>query len=127
MRTTPLAILARAGLVVSLALATGGCALTLDARSLGAGVTVASPASPPPAGSEFHVSEKAVYILFGAITASEPSLQHVLAGQLGGGASIANLRVKVSSRFTDILVTLLTAGIIVPRTVTFEGVVVGGH
>ena len=127
MPKTPVACLVRAGLWLSLAVVTGGCALTLDARSLGAGATVASPASAPAAGSEFHVSEKAVYVLWGAITASEPSLQHVLAGQLAGGAGVANLRVKVNSRFSDVLISLLTLGIIVPRTVTFDGVIVGGH
>jgi hypothetical protein len=48
----------------------------------------------------------------------------VLAGQVGSGARIANLRVKVRSRWSDILVTVLTGGLIVPRSVTFEGIVV---
>ena len=36
---------------------------------------------------------------------------------------IADVRIRVRSRWTDVLITALTAGLIVPRTVTFEGVV----
>jgi hypothetical protein len=42
---------------------------------------------------------------------------------LGGGSGIAELRIKVRSRWSDVLVTALTAGLIVPRAVTYEGVV----
>ena len=119
--------LARIGLLVALAAQVSGCALTFDARSLGTTATMATPATAAPPGNEFHLSEKAVFLLWGAVTASEPSLQKALAGQLVGGASVANLRVGTSSKFTDILITVLTAGLIVPRTVTFDGVVVGGH
>ncbi len=55
---------------------------------------------------------------------ARPNLEDVLAGQLGTGARIANLRIKVRSRWSDLLVTALTLGIVVPRSVTFEGVVV---
>ena len=48
-----------------------------------------------------------------------------MAGQVGTGARIANLRVKVRSRWSDLLVTGLTLGLVVPRSVTFEGVVAG--
>jgi hypothetical protein len=36
---------------------------------------------------------------------------------------VADLRIQVRSRFTDVLITGLTLGLIVPRSVTFEGVV----
>jgi len=48
----------------------------------------------------------------------------LLAGQVGTGARIVNLRVKVRSRWSDLLVTGLTLGLVVPRSVTFDGVVV---
>lgn len=117
----------RIALLFVVLVSTSGCALSFDARSLGATATVAAPASAPPVGNEFHVSQKAVYLLFGALAASEPSLERVLAGQLAGGASVANLRVGVGSRWSDVLITILTVGMIVPRTVTFDGVIVGGH
>ena len=117
----------RTGVVLLCAAQLGACALSFDARSLGAPATMAAPASAPPVGNEFHLSEKAVFLFFGAVTASEPSLQRSLAGQLAGGASVANLRVGVSSRFSDILISILSVGMIVPRTVTFDGVIVGGH
>ena len=64
-------------------------------------------------------------MLAGLVSLSQPNLEDVLAGQLGAGARIANLRVKVRSRWTDLLVTGLTLGLVVPRAVTFEGIVVG--
>jgi len=36
---------------------------------------------------------------------------------------VADVRIRVRSRWSDVLITALTAGLIVPRTVTFEGVV----
>jgi len=56
--------------------------------------------------------------------AAHPNAEDVLAGQVGTGARVANLRIKVRSRWSDLLVTALTAGLITPRTVTFEGIVV---
>jgi len=43
--------------------------------------------------------------------------------QLGGGTGVADLKIKVRSRWSDLLITALTAGLVVPRSVTFEGVV----
>jgi hypothetical protein len=64
-----------------------------------------------------------VYGLWGLAKLKEPSLRKALAAQLGGGSGIADLKIKVRSRWSDILITALTAGLIVPRAVTFEGVV----
>jgi hypothetical protein len=57
------------------------------------------------------------------VQVGQPNLEDVLASQLGTGARITKLRVKVRSRWNDLLVTALTLGIVVPRSVTFEGVV----
>jgi hypothetical protein len=51
-------------------------------------------------------------------------LEKALAAQLVGGKGVADLKISVRSRFTDVLLTILTVGIIVPRSVTFKGVVV---
>ena len=106
-------------LVVSLA----ACAQTFDATTLGVPATLATAAGQPPAGDRFVVSSKAVFGLWGIARLRQPSLRKALAAQLGGGAGIADVRIRVRSRWSDILVTMLTAGLIVPRTVTFEGVV----
>ena len=103
----------------------GGCALTLDARSLGANTMLSSGPGEQPTGQEFHVTRKAVYLLWGVATASQPSMERVLAGQLTGEQHIANLRVKVSSKVGDIIATVLTVGLIVQRSVTYEGIIVG--
>ncbi|MGH7510094.1 MAG: hypothetical protein ACREMZ_11595 [Gemmatimonadales bacterium] len=100
-----------------------GCALTLDATTLGVPATLASPADQPAQGSRFSVTSRAVYGLWGLVPIKTPSLQKALAAQLGGGTGIADLKIKVRSRWSDVLITALTAGLIVPRAVTFEGVV----
>jgi len=111
--------------VLLLALAPAGCALTLDATHLGVPVSLASSAERPDSGTPFNITKHSIYLLVGLLPVSQPNLEDVLAGQVGTGARIANLRVKVRSRWTDLLVTGLTLGFVVPRSVTFEGVVAG--
>ncbi|HYU28604.1 MAG TPA: hypothetical protein VEK83_06220 [Gemmatimonadales bacterium] len=115
----------RVGLA-ALALTVSGCALTFDARDLGVPTSLAEPAQSPPQGAPFRVTKHPVFLLWGLAGASRPNAEDVLAGQVGTGARIANLRIKVRSRWSDLLVTALTAGVISPRSVTFEGVVVPG-
>jgi hypothetical protein len=101
----------------------GGCAQTFDARTLGVPVTLATAAGQTPEGAQFRVTSRAVFAFWGLARLKEPSLRKALAAQLTGGSGIANLRIKVRSRWSDILVTALTAGLLVPRAVTYEGVV----
>ena len=115
----------RVGLA-ALALTVSGCALTFDARDLGVPTSLAEPAQSPPQGAPFRVTKHPVFLFWGLAGASRPNAEDVLAGQVGTGARIANLRIKVRSRWSDLLVTALTAGLISPRSVTFEGVVVPG-
>ena len=117
--------LLRAGLVaLAGALTLSGCALTFDAGDLGVPTSLAEPAQAPPQGTAFRVTKHPVFLLWGLAGASRPNAEDVLAGQAGTGARIANLRIKVRSRWSDLLVTALTAGVITPRSVTFEGVVI---
>lgn len=111
-----------APLLLVLALLTG-CAQTFDATALGVPATLASPTGQPPQGDRFSVNSKAVFGFWGALRFKQPSLQKALAAQLGGGSGIADLRIRVRSRWSDLLITALTAGLVVPRSVTFEGVV----
>ena len=111
-----------AGVVLLLVLASG-CAQTFDATTLGVPATLASPAAQPPQGDRFAVSSKAVFGLWGIVSLKQPSLQKVLAGQLGGGSGLAGVRIRVRSRWSDLLLSALTLGLVVPRTVTYEGVV----
>ena len=113
-------------LPVALLLLAGACVHNIDATRVGVPVTLASAADAqkPPTGEPFSVTGKAVYALWGITQISSPALHHTLAGQLVGGKALVDVRIKVRSRWTDVLVTVLTAGIIVPRTVTAEGIVV---
>jgi hypothetical protein len=113
----------RAALALALMIALGACSLSYDAGAVGVPVTLASPAGQPPAGDHFVVSSKALFGLWGLATLKQPSLKKALAAQLGGASAVANVRIRERSRFGDLLITVLTAGIIVPRTITFEGFV----
>ena len=113
----------RVGLL-ALALTVSGCALTFDSTELGVPTSLAEAAQSPPQGASFRVTKHPVFLFWGAFAASHPSVEDVLAGQVGSGSRIANLRIKERSRWSDVLITVLTAGVIVPRSVTFEGVVV---
>jgi len=113
------------GSVLVLALVLSGCALTLDSTHLGVPVSLAGAAQRPDSGTPFRVTKHAIYMVLGLVQVAQPNLEDVLAGQVGTGTRITNLRVKVRSRWSDLLVTGLTLGLVVPRSVTFEGVVVG--
>jgi len=113
------------GSVLVLALTLSSCALTLDSSHLGVPVSLAGSAQRPDSGTPFRVTKHAVYMLLGLVQVAQPNLEDVLAGQVSTGARITNLRVKVRSRWSDLLITGLTLGFIVRRSVTFEGVVVG--
>lgn len=101
----------------------GGCAHTFDATTLGVPATLASPAGQPAQGARFRVTSRALYAFWGLARIKDPSLRKALAAQLAGGSGIADVRIKVRSRWSDVLITALTAGLIVPRSVTYEGVV----
>lgn len=107
--------------VVGMVGTVGGCAVSFDAGTLGVKVSMSEPAGQQPEGTEFTITKKAVFLLFGLRRVSNPSLESVLAGQLLDAGEVRNLQIKVRSRLIDIFVTILTAGLIVPRSVTFHG------
>lgn len=106
-----------------LALAAPGCALTFDATSLGVPATMASAASQPAAGDTFNVTSRAVYLFWGLYPVKRPSLENTLEGQLAGARAVQDLRIHVSRRWSDLLVTVMTLGFVSPVAVNFQGVV----
>lgn len=104
-------------------LAVCGCAMSFDSTHLGVPVTMASAPSATNTGTPFRVSRHPVFIGWGLITAGMPNLEDVLAGQVGNGAAVTNLKIRVRARWFDLLVTAVTFGAFSPRTVTFEGAV----
>jgi uncharacterized phage protein gp47/JayE len=116
-------ILRRAALAVVVAGAVQGCSLTFDARSLGVPVTMASPVTQPAEGDRFRVTSRAIYGFWGLAKIKPVSLSKSLATQLAGGRGVADLKINTHSSFGDVLITVFTAGLVVPRAVTFEGVI----
>lgn len=102
------------------------CAQSFDATSLGVPATMASLPGDAPQGEAFRVNQTSVHAAWGLLTLTTPSLEKVVGGQLLGARQVSNLKIRVRSRWSDLLITGLTLGLVVPRTVTFEGVVTGG-
>lgn len=113
----------RAGLTV-LALGTAACAQTFDSVDLGVPVTLSEAATAPVTGDTFRVTKHPVWFFWGLVPGPPPSLEDVLAGQLGTGARLANVRITQRMRWSDLLLTLITAGLASPRSLTVEGIVV---
>ena len=110
---------------LAVTLSLGGCASTIDATSLGVPATLATAAEHHPvAGDSFKVSTHAVYGLWGLAQLKQPSIRKMLAGQLVGDNTLSEVRIRIRSRWSDVLISALTLGLVVPRTVTVEGVVV---
>lgn len=101
------------------------CVQTFDGTTLGVPVTMAAAPGEVPAGTPFKTQTHTVHGLFGLVTLSQANLQKALARELVGGQQVAQLRIKIRSRWSDLLLTGLTLGLIVPRTVTYEGVIIG--
>ena len=113
----------RIGLLALLSMA--ACAQSFDATSLGVPATMAAPPGEAVEGTPFKTTAHSVHGIFGLVSISQANLQKALARQLVGGQGITNLKIRTKSRWLDVLVTGLTLGLIVPRTVIFEGVVTG--
>ena len=99
-----------------------GCATTIDATTLGVPATLSSAAGQRPAGEQFKIGTHAVFGLWGLATLKKPAVDKILASQLAGKTALADVRVRIKSSWSDVLITILTAGLVVPRTVTIEGV-----
>ena len=116
----------RSTFLLALALASlSACSMTFDGSKLGVPVTMGSKAGAPAKGQPFKVSSGSLWVLWGAVPVKKPSLREPLGSQLVGGQSIEDVKITVGSRWYDVLVSVVTLGLITPRTVTLEGVIVG--
>lgn len=110
--------------LTAVSLLTAGCAERFDASRLGVPVTMAEPAGQTIEGGQaFRLTSRSLHLFWGLVPASRSSLERALAGQLIDGSQIHSVKIHVRSRWSDLLISALTAGLIVPRSVTYEGVV----
>lgn len=105
--------------------AAGACTQTFDATSLGVPATMAAVPGDTTQGTAFRTTAHTVHGLFGLVPISQANLRKALSRQLVGGQGISNLKIKTKSRWMDVLVTGLTLGLVVPRTVIYEGTIIG--
>src|SRR5512145_2846591 len=109
----------RRAFVAALLLAASACAQTFDATSLGVPVTMASPAGDAPQGERFRVNSTSLFAAWGLLTLTSASLEKSVGHQLVGGRQVTDLKIRVRSRWSDLLITGITLGLFIPRTVTF--------
>ena len=109
---------------IALLLGSGACAATYDAAHLGVPISLADAQAPATGGgTPFSVTKHPVYVMWGLMSASEPNLDDLLSGQLGAGAGLTQVKIHSRLRWSDLLITVLSAGFLSPRSVTFEGVI----
>jgi hypothetical protein len=113
-----------AGLLLFLVVCTTACVETFDARTLGTRTSLSARAVEQPQGEAFKITRTTIFLFWGIGAASPPSLDRLLASQITGDAEISNLRVTSRARFSDVLVSVFTAFLVVPRGITYEGVIV---
>lgn len=111
--------------LLAVGLGAGACTQTFDATSLGVPATMAVAPGDTTQGTPFRSTAHTVHGLFGLVTVSQANLRKSLARQLVGGEGISNLKIRTRSGWLDVLVTGLTLGLIVPRTVEYTGVITG--
>jgi hypothetical protein len=109
-------------LALGLVLLASGCSTTIDATTLGVPATLSSAAGQRPAGERFSIGTHAVFGLWGLATLKKPAVDKILASQVAGKTGLADVRVRIRSSWSDVLITILTAGLVVPRSVSIEGV-----
>lgn len=113
-------------LPAALASVVAGCALQFNTRSLGVPVTMAAPAGQAVPGDTFSITTHAVYIFWGLASAKQPNLRESIANQLGAGGGVNNLAIHSRMRWSDVLITALTLGVLSSTSVTYSGVVTRG-
>jgi len=111
-------------MLAALLLASTGCVERFDATTLGVPATMATPAGEPLQGDAFSLKTKSLHLFWGVLPVSQSSLQRALASQAIDSPIITGVKIRVSSRWSDLLISALTLGVVVPRTVTYEGVAV---
>jgi hypothetical protein len=114
-----------APLLLALVMATAaGCVEKFDATALGVPATMAAPAGEPLQGDAFTLRTKSLHMFWGLLPVSQSSLRRALASQVIDAPIITGVKIRVSSRWSDLLISAITLGVVVPRTVTYEGVAV---
>jgi len=103
-----------------------GCALTFTARDLGVATSLAEPGTDPTAGYAIQRHQSIPSSSYGAGRASRPKRGgRASPVKVGTGPRIANLRIKVRSRWSDLLVHRADGGRAhATAPLRFEGVVV---
>lgn len=114
----------RAGRLLALLLVSG-CVQSFDSTTLGVPVTMGAAPGEAPEGTAFKTNSHSIHAFWGLLSLSKPSLQKALARQLVGGQSVAQLKIKTRSSWSDVLFTVLTVGLLAPRTITYEGMIIG--
>lgn len=70
---------------------------------------------------KFDVTQRAVWLLWGLVPLSIPTVDGVVGPHVADNIGVQNLEIKTKTSFVDGIITILTDGIITVRTVTIKG------
>ena len=73
------------------------------------------------AAKTFVSNNKALWLFWGMIPLSIPEVDNVLVPQVSGHDGVQNLKITTESDFIDLVVMVLTQGILFMRTVRIQG------
>ena len=106
-------------ITLALAILVAGCATLPMESNLEKPVSMTSVTDEQ--GEEFAEDMKALWLFWGAMPLVLPTVDEVAGPQVADHTGVQNLKVTTFSGPLDVIVTLLTDGILTMRTVTIEG------
>jgi len=96
-----------------------GCATLPLESNLGMPISMTDMKSAP--AQTFESQSKAIWLFWGLMELSLPTVDGVVGPVVAGHSGVQNLKITTETDVIDFIVTNLTSGIVVLRTVTIEG------
>ena len=69
----------------------------------------------------FSTSNKALWLFWGAIPISIPKLDSIVLPEMGNHSGVQNLKITTESDGLDVIVSIVTDGVLTMRTIMIEG------
>jgi len=72
-------------------------------------------------GEHFSEEKQAFWLFWGLAPLIIPEIDEVVASEVSGHAGVQNLKITTQYTAIDMIINILTSGILHPRTITIEG------
>jgi hypothetical protein len=104
---------------LALVIVVTGCATIPMESNVGKPVSMTNMKGTP--AQNFESKSKAIWLFWGLVTLSVPTVDEVVGPAVADHAGVQNLKITMESEALDIIADILTDGILIMRTVTIEG------